>query len=47
MTNACYYSQEDEPETLIKIIKEFMLENNNIELVSFIKFVLRMNGTKK
>ena len=30
MPNAGHYSQEDEPETLIKIIKEFMLENNNI-----------------
>ena len=31
MPNAGHYSQEDEPETLIKIIKEFMLENNNIK----------------
>jgi pimeloyl-ACP methyl ester carboxylesterase len=31
MPNAGHYSQEDEPETLIKIIKQFMLANDNIK----------------
>ena len=31
MQNAGHYSQEDEPETLVKIIKEFMLANENIK----------------
>ena len=31
LQNAGHYSQEDEPETLIKIIKEFMLSNDNIK----------------
>ena len=30
MPNAGHYSQEDEPELLIKLIKEFMTENENI-----------------
>ena len=31
MPNAGHYSQEDEPETLIKIIKEFMLVYDDIK----------------
>ena len=31
MPNAGHYSQEDEPETLVKIIKEFMLANDKIK----------------
>ena len=29
MPNAGHYSQEDEPELLINLIKEFMIENEN------------------